>query len=156
MKSIIIFYSRSGNTEKLANRIQKDIGCEILKIVPEQAYGNYIQSVGRVMSERSKNIVPKFITEIPNLEQYSTIFLGFPIWAQDVPVFVAEFIRRCDIKGKNVIPFATYGMSDIQWTMKTLNELCKESNMMLPFDQGLFKKKNYDEWISKVKKQLNV
>lgn len=151
MKSIIIYYSRSGNTEKLAKRIQADMGCDILKIEPEQAYGNYIASVGRVMNERSKNTVPTFITPIPDLTGYDVVFIGFPIWAQDVPAFVAEFIRRCDIRGKIVIPFATYGMSNIQWTMKTLKELCRYSDMRLPFDQGVFKKQDYNAWIKQVK-----
>ncbi|MDD3410340.1 MAG: flavodoxin [Eubacteriales bacterium] len=154
MKSIILYYSRSGNTEKLAKRIQGDIGCEAIKIEPEQAYGNYLESVGRVKNERGKGIIPTFITPIPNLRDYDVILLGFPIWAQDVPSFVAEFVRRCDIKRKTIIPFATYGMSNIQWTMKTLNELCLEANMKLPFDQGMFKKRNYDEWIAKVKALL--
>lgn len=151
MKSIVIYYSRSGNTEKLAKRIQSDLHCDILKIEPEQAYGNYIASVGRVMNERSKKVIPAFITPIPDLREYDAVFIGFPIWAQDVPAFVAEFIRQCDIKGKIVIPFATYGMSNIQWTMKTLRDLCRDSDMRLPFDQGAFKKQDYNAWIKQVK-----
>lgn len=154
MRAIIMYYSRSGNTEKLAKRIQQDVGCDILKIEPEQEYGNYIASVGRVMNERGKKVVPAFITEIPDLSDYDVVFLGFPIWAQDVPAFVADFVQKCDIRGKIVIPFATYGMSNIQWTMKTLKELCRESDMRLPFDQGVFKKQDYNRWMTQVKKIL--
>lgn len=52
MKAIILYYSRSGNTEKLAKQIQKDFHCDILKIIPEEAYGNYIESCFHVMSLR--------------------------------------------------------------------------------------------------------
>ena len=44
MKTIIIYYSRSGNTEKIALQAQTDLKCDIIKIIPEEAYGNYISS----------------------------------------------------------------------------------------------------------------
>ncbi len=155
MKAIILYYSRSGNTEKLARQIQNDLNCDILKIVPEEAYGNYIESCFRVMKERSKKEIPAFVTEIPDLEKYDVVFLGYPIWAQDVPVFVAEFIRKCNIKGKVIIPFATYGMSGINWTRKTLNKICEGATIDLPYDTGVFKKGDYDSWLKSVKQRIS-
>ena len=153
MKAIIIYYSRSGNTEKVAKQLQSDLGnVPIVKIEPEEAYGNYIMSCLRVMSENRKKVVPKFTTPIPDLSEYDTVFLGFPIWAQNVPVFVQDFIRQCDTKGKTIIPFATYGMSGISWTKKTLHSLFDESQIKLPFDSGVFKKGNYEQWLAEIKK----
>lgn len=154
MKSIIIYYSRSGNTEKLANRIRADIGGDILKIEPEAAYGNYISSCLRVMKERKQKITPKFVTSIPNTSEYAVIFLGYPIWAQDVPAFISDFIGQCDIHGKIIIPFATYGASDIRWTMKTLQRICAGADIELPFSTGLIKKGNYEDWMQSVKALL--
>lgn len=155
MKAIILYYSRFGNTEKLARQIQNDLNCDILKIVPEEAYGNYIESCFRVMKERSKKEIPAFVTEIPDLEKYDVVFLGYPIWAQDVPVFVAEFIRKCNIKGKVIIPFATYGMSGINWTRKTLNKICEGATIDLPYDTGVFKKGDYASWLKSVKQRIS-
>lgn len=151
MKSIILYYSRSGNTEKVAKQIQQDMDCESIKIVPEKAYGNYVSSCLRVMGERSTKVTPAFVTEIPDLTSYDVIFLGYPVWAQDVPAFVAEFIRRCDVSEKTVIPFVTYGMTGVSWTRKTLDKVCTGANILLPFESGVFKKGNYSEWISNVK-----
>ena len=64
MKALILYYSRSGNTEKLAKQIQQDLSCDLLKIVPEEAYGNYVASCLRVMKERKQNMTPAFVTEI--------------------------------------------------------------------------------------------
>lgn len=153
MKAIIIYYSRSGNTEKIAKQLQTDLGnIPAVKIEPEEAYGNYIMSCFRVMKENREKVTPKFITPIPDLTLYDTIFIGFPIWAQDVPVFVQDFIRQCDTANKTIIPFATYGMSGIRWTKKTLNSLFNKSQIKLPFDSGVFKKGNYNEWLHKIKK----
>lgn len=150
MKPIIIYYSRSGNTEKIALQAQKDLQCEIVKIVPEEAYGNYISSCLRVTKEKKAKVPPAFITPVPDLQDYGMILLGYPIWAQDLPRFVADFISRCDLKGKVLIPFATYGMSGINWTMKHLEQICAGAEIKYPFDSGVFKKGNYEIWIKQV------
>ncbi len=156
MKAIILYYSRSGHTEKVAKQIQSDLNCDLLKIIPEESYGNYIESCFRVMKERKKKVVPSFLTPIPDLTAYDVIFLGYPIWAQDVPAFVADFIERCDIKGKTIIPFATYGMTGINWTRKTLDKICEGATITLPYDSGMVKKGNYQAWIASVKGVLSI
>lgn len=151
MNAIIIYYSRSGNTEKYAKQLHADLGYPLLKIEPEEQYGNYIMSCLRVMKERSAKITPNFITPIPDLSAYDIIFLGYPIWAQDIPVFVQDFMKKCDTSGKIIIPFATYGMSGINWTMKNLKQLFPDSEIKIPFDNGVFKKGDYQKWLSEIK-----
>lgn len=135
-------------------QIQNDIGCDVIKIQPEEAYGNYAASCLRVTKERKKVEAPGFVNEIPNLEPYDVILLGYPVWAQNLPQFVAEFIRKCNVKNKTVIPFVTFGMSGVSWTMKTLKKVCAEAEIKYPFDYGLIKKDRYDVWIKSVKELL--
>lgn len=151
MKPIILYYSRSGNTEKIALQAQKDLNCEIIKIIPEEAYGNYVSSCLRTTKEKKASVAPAFITPVPDLKEYDIILLGYPIWAQDLPRFVASFISQCDLKDKIVIPFATYGMSGINWTMKHLKELCAEAEIRCAFDSGVLKKGDYEKWIEQVR-----
>ena len=151
MKPIIIYYSRSSNTEKIAMRAKTDLSCEAIKIIPEEAYGSYISACLRVTKEKKAPVAPAFFTPVPDLKGYDTILLGYPIWAQDIPRFVADFIEKCDLTGKTVIPFATYGMSGIQWTMKHLRQICAGAEIKLPFDNGTFKKGDYEKWIQNVK-----
>lgn len=150
MKPIIIYYSRSGNTEKIALQAQKDLKCEMVKIIPKEAYGNYVASCLRVTKEKKTDVTPAFVTPIPDLREYDMILLGYPIWAQDLPGFVADFICRCDLKSKTIVPFATYGMSGIDWTMKHLKQLCPNAEIKYPFDSGVFKKGNYERWMKQV------
>lgn len=123
----------------------------MLKIEPEDEYGNYIASCLRVTKERKNKVTPQFKTNIPDLSEYDVILLGYPVWAQDVPAFVADFVLQCDLKGKTVIPFVTFGMSGVSWTMKTLRKICKNANIAYPYDYGVFKKDNYEKWIENVK-----
>ena len=152
MKSIILYYSRSGNTEKLANKVKQELQCDILKIEPEEAYGNYIASCIRVLGENRRKEKPKFITEIPNLDTYDVILLGYPIWASDMPVFVSEFISQCNLSGKKVIPFATFGANSISGSVKTLQRVCSGAEILLPFNYGMLKKDDYANWINSIKK----
>lgn len=151
MKAIILYYSRSGNTEKLAKQIQADLNCEMIKIEPEVAYGNYVASCVRATKEKMSTVKPKFVTPIPDLQGYDTVLLGFPIWAQDLPAFVSEFVNQCDLNGKTVIPFATFGMTGLNWTKKTLERVCKGAKIEHPFNYGVFKKDNYRKWLESVK-----
>lgn len=151
MKPIIIYYSHSGNTEKIALQAKNDLNCETVKIVPEETYGNYISACLRVMKENTAPVPPTFVTPIPDLKDYDMVLMGYPIWMQDVPRFVADFIEKCDLTSKTIIPFATYGMSGINWTMKHLKQICAGAEIKLPFDNGVFKKGNYEAWIKQVK-----
>ena len=151
MNPVVLYYSRSGNTAKLAKRIQTSFHCDTIRIEPEEAYGNYIIACLRVMQDSVTKQTPAFLTPIPDLKLYDPIFIGYPVWAQDVPAFVAAFLQQCNLKGKTVIPFATYGMTGIQWTMKTLEKVCCGAQIRLPFDQGLLKKGNFSRWEANVK-----
>lgn len=104
--------------------------------------------------EKKAPVALEFISPIPDLKDVDVILLGYPIWAQGLPRFVSDFISKCDIKGKTIIPFATYGMSDINWTMKHLKDLCKNATIKYPFDSGVFKKGDYDTWIKQVKQEI--
>lgn len=66
MKPIIIYYSNSSNTEKIALQVNNDLNCEAIKIIPEEAYGNYISSCLRVTKEKKSPVAPTFITPIDN------------------------------------------------------------------------------------------
>ena len=150
MKPLILYYSRSGNTERIAMQAKRDLNCEAIKIVPEEAYGNYIASCLRVSKEKKAPAAPAFVTPIPDLTGVDVVLLGYPVWAQDLPRLVADFVEKCDLTGKTVIPFATYGMSGINWTMKHLTQVCAGAEIKLPFDSGSFKKGNYAEWMKQV------
>lgn len=150
MNTLILYYSRSGHTEKLAKRIQHDLNCDIIKIEPENDYGNYVSSCLRVAKEKVTS-KPDYKTDIVDISPYDLVLIGYPIWMQNVPDFFAKYISDLNLTGKIVIPFATYGGSDINWTMKTVENICKGASIKLPFSIGVFKKDDYGSWIREVK-----
>ena len=61
-----------------------------------------------VAKEKAKHIRPAFVSEISDLSAYDVVLIGYPVWYQDLPVFVSEFVRQCDLSGKIVIPFDSH------------------------------------------------
>ena len=156
MKSIVLYYSQTGNTEIIAKRIAKDFGAELLKIEPDIVYGGFLSSCVRVIGDRMRKDLPTYVTEIPDLTEYDTVFVGFPIWAADVPDFVQAFLKDCDLAGKRVIPFATSRMTGIEGAVDTLTVLCEGASVEHPFFFGVRKRDNYRAWLAEVNAEPEV
>lgn len=154
MKPIILYYSRTGNTKKFAEELEKDFDCSSIEIVPSDEYLDYAILHFRGMLEGKGEVEPSFKTDVPDLSEYDTVFVGYPVWAQDLPMFVLEFLKKCDLKGKTIIPFATYALTETNFAKKTLDEACPESEIKLPFQFGMFNKPDYEEWVAKIKEAL--
>lgn len=148
MKSIILYYSRSGTTESLAKRIQSDLDIDAIKIEPKRKYGSYLTAVIRVMFERLFG-EQKSSTPAPDLSDYDTVFIGYPVWYQDLPAFIGEFLSRCNLEGKRIVPFASFGATDVNYTLATLQEKCHGAEIVYPYNNGMMKKDDYESWISK-------
>lgn len=151
MKSVIIYCSNSGTTEKLAEKISSDIGCKMIKIEPLKHYGGYISAVIKAVGEVITNSRPGYKNGIPDLSEYDTVLFGFPIWCSDVPRFAAKFIEDCGLSGKKVIPFSTSGTTHISSAIPKLKEICPSSEFLYPFSHAVSKKDDYGEWIEKIK-----
>ena len=100
--------------------------------------------------------LPTYVTEIPDLTEYDTVFVGFPIWAADAPDFVQAFLKDCDLAGKRVIPFATSKMTGIEGAVETLTMLCAGASVEHPFFFGVRKRDNYREWLAEVTAEPEV
>lgn len=151
MKAIILYYSKSGNTEALAHKIAETTDADMLKVEPEKEYGNYISSVLRVAKENLTGKKTEFITEIPDLSAYDVIFAGFPIWYNTMPVFVREFLNSCNLNGKTLIPFATATMATIEKSMKDIKLISGGAKIFKPYCESRKSKDNFDEWISDIR-----
>ncbi|MBR1919718.1 MAG: hypothetical protein IJ831_08845 [Spirochaetales bacterium] len=152
MKCIVIYYSKSGKTEELAERIAADLSCPKVRIETEESYGNYVSSIIRAGKELRKGVVSAVRTAVPDLSEYDVILLGYPIWYGSIPSFVSKFIADCNTAGKTIIPFATFTASDISKSVAKLEEICPDAEIKHPFNYGRFKKDDYHKWIIDIQK----
>lgn len=154
MRSILIYYSRSGNTKNLADKIAQELNCEKIRITPEKEYGNYVSACIRAAKEQSASNKPVFINDIPNLSEYDAVLVGYSIWMSKPPVIVSEFMSKCDFNGKAIIPFSTSDGTHISKTLPKLDSVCAGARIIMPYNYGMIKKDNFESWISLVKKYM--
>ncbi len=117
-KTLVVYYSASGNTERVAKDIAEAAGADRFEIVPTEVYTsddldwtNPDSRVSREHDDESLRDVPLTTTEVPDWDSYDTVFIGYPIWWGIAAWPVDTFVKSNDFTGKTVIPFATSSSS---------------------------------------------
>lgn len=135
-KVLVVFFSHTGenygvgnitkgNTCIVAEMIAEATGGKLFEIVPVQKYPTtYDACVDSAKKEKSAGARPAIEGDIA-VEEYDTVFIGYPNWWGDMPMPVYTFIERHDWQGKNVIPFCTHEGSGLSNTEKYIAEACK-------------------------------
>lgn len=113
---------KMGNTEYVANVIQKSTGGDLFEIKTEKDYPlNHEELVNYAKTEQNEDARPKLSEAVTNFEQYDVIFLGYPNWWADMPIY--SFLESYDFSGKSIIPFITHGGSSASNTIRTISQL---------------------------------
>lgn len=117
-KTLVVYYSASGNTERVGKDIAEAAGADLFEIVPTEVYTsddldwtNPDSRVSREHDDESLRDVPLTTTEVPDWDSYDTVFIGYPIWWGIAAWPVDTFVKNNDFTGKTVIPFATSSSS---------------------------------------------
>ena len=117
-KTLVVYYSASGNTERVAKDIAEAADADLFEIVPTEVYTsddldwtNPDSRVSREHDDESLRDVPLTTTEVPDWDSYDTVFIGYPIWWGIAAWPVDTFVKNNDFTGKTVIPFATSSSS---------------------------------------------
>lgn len=118
MKALVTFFSASGITKKVAEKIANTIGADIFEIKPKVPYTkqdlDWMDKKSRSTIEmEDKNSRPKIAGTVKNLSDYDTILVGFPVWWYTAPTIINTFLESADFSGKTIIPFCTSGGSGI-------------------------------------------
>lgn len=134
-KKLVAYFSASGVTKRLAKRLAEAIGADLHEIIPAQKYTNadldWTNKKSRSSVEMNdKASRPAVANYVENMEQYDTIFVGFPIWWYVAPMIINTFLEQYDWTGKTVIPFATSGGSGMGNTNRELSISCKGAKLI--------------------------
>lgn len=113
-----------GNNEYLANLIAQETGGDLFAIETTQEYpGTHDELLDFAYNEMQEDARPELSTQIENLDQYDTIFLGYPNWNADLPMPLYTFLEEYDFSGKNIIPFTSHGGSGFSGTIQTIADM---------------------------------
>ena len=130
---LIVYLSRTGNTEAVAELIQQRVGGTLVALELETPYPkDYDAIVKQVAEENERGFLPPLKTEI-DVEKYDIIFLGFPTWGMQLPPPMKSFLHRYELSGKTVVPFNTNAGYGVGSSFATVKALCPDANILEGF-----------------------
>ncbi|WP_316784547.1 flavodoxin [Pedobacter frigiditerrae] len=168
-KVLIVYLTRTKNTEAVAQRIQKEVGGKLIGLELVTPYPeNYGQHVAQVVKENNSNYLPALKTKIDSVESYDLIFIGFPTWGMKIPPPMKTFLKQYNFSGKTIIPFNTNAGYGVGSGFETVKQLSPNSTVLEGYSttggierdgvkfvmQGDKERKTADEvkaWLQKIK-----
>ena len=133
-KVLVSYFSASGVTAKLAERLAEAISADLFAIEPEIPYTDadldWQNSRSRSTVEmKDRSSRPTIASKVENMAQYDVVFVGFPVWWYREPSIIDTFMEAYDLSGKTVVPFATSGTSGIGDSGKNMQELAPNAKV---------------------------
>lgn len=134
-RKLVAYFSASGVTAKVAEKLSEAIGADLYAIEPEAPYTkadlDWMDKKSRSTIEMNNPASrPAIAGKRDNMNDYDTVFVGFPIWWYVAPTIINTFLESYDLTGKTIIPFATSGGSDMGKTNEKLLPSCKGAKLL--------------------------
>ena len=151
-KVLVAYFSWSGNTEEMASYIADRTGGDLLEIQPETPYPTDYNECGEVaLAQRDNNERPAIANLPDTIEQYDTIFIGYPIWWHTAPMIIGTFLESYDLTGIDVYPFTQSASMDTEQFDNSM-AFVRESAANATVHDGLFVRasdtQGIDEYLS--------
>ncbi len=143
-KPLIVYYSRKGenywngsikklsrgNTEIVAEMIADITGGDLFQVETVKAYpDDYYECIDEAKKELREGARPKLKNHMDSLEDYDTIFVGYPNWWGTMPMAMFTFLEHYDLAGKRILPFCTNEGSGMGGSERDLKKICKGANV---------------------------
>ena len=133
-KVLVAYFSASGTTAKVADRLSKAIGADLFEIKTVKQYPiDYDETTVVAQNEHDSDARPEIIEPLPNISGYDTIIIGHPNWWGTMPKAVMTFLENYDWSGKKVLSFCTHEGSGMGSSENDLKRACKGAE----FSKGL-------------------
>ena len=151
-KTLVAYFSATGTTMEAASKLAKVANADLHEIIPEVPYTpadlNCRDKSSRSTVEmEDKSSRPAIANRVENMEQYDTVFVGYPIWWYIAPTIINTFLEQYDLTGKTVVPFFTSGGSGAGQTMKYLKPSAPGANWVDPKNLNYMGETEMKNWI---------
>lgn len=145
MSNLILYYSRrgenyvngslqqlsKGNTERVAEFVQKAVGGDLFEIEPVRSYSaSYMTCIREAQAEQRSNERPAVRTLPASLDGYDTIFIGYPNWWGTMPMFLFTVLDAFDWTGKTIVPFCTNEGSGLGSSEQDIRNACPGAKVL--------------------------
>ena len=123
MKSIVIYFSQSGNTKRAAQYLAKKTQADLVELQSVESYPSNFDDLAAVAEKQYKADARPEIANDLDLSAYDQIYLGFPTWYQRPPMIINSFFDKFDLANKTIVPFVTSGSSSVNDSMPYLEKM---------------------------------
>ncbi len=108
-KTLIVYFSWSGNCQKIAERIQEATGADMFRLEAANPYpAEYKPTEARVIDEVTHDTMVKYVGDVDGWDEYDTVFVGYPVWGYTIPQILKKFLLDHDWFGKRIAPFNSH------------------------------------------------
>lgn len=150
---LVAYFSATNTTEKLAEYAAEILGADIYEITPAVPYTEadlaYYTDCRADQEQADSACRPEISGSVPNMSDYKTVLLGYPIWHGQAPRIISTFLESCDFSGKTIVPFCTSHSSGIGSSDTNLHNLASTANWLSGKRFGGSASKNdISEWIN--------
>lgn len=173
-KSLVVYFTRQGeipgdvdaisaatqnsnkdmegsDTEAAARMIQSLTGADMYQIYTNHYYRkSFAGTAATAWIEEQLNLRPKLAAKPDNLDDYETIYVGYPIWWFNAPMAIGSFLDGYDLSGKTIIPFCTSQDNDISVSMDYIRDAAKEANLLEGYRIHGADVNDVKEWLQRI------
>lgn len=159
--SLVLFYSWSGNTQRVAQMIAEKTGADLVELQPVAPYPrDYTMTVQRARKEIREKIHPDIVPPQMDWSRYETVFLGTPNWCGTMAPPLAAFLYQTMPVDKNIVPFCTHGGGGAGSIAKDMAYYCIGCDVLpvlsLRNDGGAGAERQIDQWLREVERRLEM
>ena len=143
-KTLVAYFSATGTTMNVASRLARATDSDLFAIVPANPYTSadldwFDKQSRSTLEAADPSCRPAIASKVERIEDYNTIFLGFPIWWYVAPAIIKTFLESYDLAGKTIILFATSGGSGMGKTASILRACAPDAKIV---DGGILNNKS--------------
>lgn len=148
---LIVYFSWSGNTQRVAQEIQRITGGDLFRIEPVTPYPtDYTECTEVALAERDNDARPAIASTVENWNDYDIVFIGCPVWWHTAPMIINTFTESYDFKGKTVVPFCTYASTYRDETLQKIVDLTPDAAHLTGFGARSGSTSGVQSWLDTI------
>ena len=151
-KILVSYFSASGNTKRVAEKVASTLNGDLFEIEPKEKYTkedlDWTNMQSRSSIEMNQNIKPEILNKVSNLDEYQKIVISFPVWWYKEPTIIDKFLEENDMTNKKIYVFVTSGSSEVESSYQSLQNNFPNLNFISGkrFD-GNESEEEYKSWL---------
>jgi formylglycine-generating enzyme len=127
---LIVYFTWSGNTRSIAHRIQETTGADIFELQLVKPYStDYNTVLDQAQRDQNRQARPALANHVERMEQYDTVFHGYPNWWASIPMPIASFLQEYELAGKRILPFCSDGGGRFGQSLTAIAKLAPDATL---------------------------